>query len=70
MNVGEAAVLTVKTWPASRQDDAAYLLQLMEEAGTGVYRLSDQEREEVLQGLNSPVVSAARLKSFRNRHTT
>jgi hypothetical protein len=64
----EEIIERVKTWPASRQDDAAYLLQLMEEAGTNVYRLSDDEREAVLQGLNSPVASTAKLKSFRARH--
>jgi type II secretory pathway predicted ATPase ExeA len=64
----EEIIERVKTWPASRQDDAAYLLHLMEEAGTSVYRLSDEEREAVLQGLNSPVASGAKLKAFRDRH--
>lgn len=58
----------VKTWPAWRQDDAAYLLEMMEQSGTSVYRLSDDEREAVREGLESPVVSDAELKAFRNRH--
>lgn len=37
----------VKTWPAWRQDDAAYLLEMLEESGTSVYRLSDEERDAV-----------------------
>ena len=58
----------VKTWPAWRQEDAAYLLEMMEESGTKVYRLSDEERDAVREGLDSPVVSDAELKAFRNRH--
>ena len=37
----------VKTCPAWRQQDAAYLLQVMEETGTKIYRLSDEERGAV-----------------------
>ena len=58
----------VKTWPEWRQDDAAYLLEMMEESGTNIYRLSDEERGAVREGLASPVVSDAELKVFRNRH--
>ena len=58
----------VKTWPAWRQEDAAYLLEMMEESGTTIYRLSDEERDAVREGLESPVVSDADLKAFRNRH--
>ena len=58
----------VKTWPAWRQDDAAYLLGMMEETGTKIYRLSDEERRAVDEGLDSDVVSDAELLAFRNRH--
>ena len=58
----------VKAWPKWRQDDAAYLLEMMEESGTTVYRLSDEERDAVREGLASPVVSDSELKAFRNRH--
>ena len=58
----------VKTWPEWRQEDAAYLLEMMEESGTKVYRLSDEERDALREGLDSPVVSDAELKAFRNRH--
>ena len=58
----------VKTWPEWRQDDAAYLLEMMEESGTKIYRLSDEERDAVREGLASPVVSDTELKRFRNRH--
>ena len=58
----------VKAWPEWRQDDAVYLLEMMEESGTKLYRLSDEERDAVREGLDSPVVSDAGLKAFRNRH--
>jgi hypothetical protein len=58
----------VKTWPEWRQEDAVYLLEMMEESGTKIYRLSDEERDAVREGLESPVVSEEELKAFRNRH--
>ena len=58
----------VKTWPEWRQEDAVYLLEMMEESGTAIYRLSDDERDAVREGLESPVVSDEQLKAFRNRH--
>ena len=58
----------VKSWPEWRQDDAAYLLEMMEESGTRLYRLSDEERLAVREGLESDVVSDTALKEFRNRH--
>lgn len=41
----------VKTWPASRQEDAALMLQEMERQGTDIYHLSDEERAAVQEGL-------------------
>ena len=58
----------VKSWPVWRQDDAAYLLEMMEESGTKIYRLSDEERLAVREGLDSDVVPDAALKAFRRRH--
>jgi hypothetical protein len=58
----------VKAWPAWRQDDAAYLLEMLEECGTSVYRLSDEERDAIQEGLASPVVTDREVKRFRNRH--
>jgi hypothetical protein len=43
---------------------------MLEESGTSVYRLSDEERDAVRGGLESPVVSDAELEAFRNRHKT
>jgi hypothetical protein len=57
----------VKRWREWRQEDAAYLLEMMEESGTTIHRLSDEQREAVREGLESPVVSDAEVKAFRNR---
>ena len=58
----------VKTWPAWRQEDAAYLLEMMEESGTKIYRLSDEERDAVREGLESPVATDGEVIAFRDRH--
>jgi hypothetical protein len=47
---------------------AAYLLEMLEERGTSVYRLSGKERDAVQELLASPVVSDGKVKRFRNRH--
>ena len=61
----------LKTWPIERQKDAARLLEAMEESGTDVYSLSDDERRAVDVGLDQAkrgeFVSDADLKKFRNR---
>ena len=41
----------VKSWPEQRQEDAARILEAMEQSGTEVYRLSDGERALVEVGL-------------------
>ncbi len=58
----------VKKWPAWRQADAVYLLEMLEESGTDMYRLSNDERSAVREGLASPAVSDADVEAFRNRH--
>ena len=37
----------VRTWPIERQEDAALMLLEMEAQGSGVYRLTDEERREI-----------------------
>lgn len=58
----------VKTWPAQRQDDVARVIERMEESGTEIYRLSDDERRLVDEGLASPIVSDDEMEKFWNRH--
>ncbi len=61
-------IARVKTWPAWRQQDAVALLETLEESGTDVYRLSEAERSNMREGLESRVVSDAELQAFRSRH--
>jgi predicted transcriptional regulator len=37
----------VRTWPLDRQQDAAEMLLRMEQQGTGVYELSEEEEAEI-----------------------
>jgi predicted transcriptional regulator len=37
----------VKTWPIERQQDAAEMLLRMEEQGTDIYELSEEEEAEI-----------------------
>ena len=41
----------VRTWPESRQEDAALMLLAMEAQDTDAYRLSDEERLDIEQSL-------------------
>jgi|GraSoiStandDraft_32_1057276.scaffolds.fasta_scaffold2852989_2 predicted transcriptional regulator len=62
----------VKTWPAWRQHDVARMIEAMEESGTEVYRLSDEERLLVDEGLDQAnrgqFVSDDDMEKFWNRH--
>ena len=62
----------VKTWPAWRQHDVARMIEAMEESGTEVYRLSDEERLLVDEGLEQAkrgqFVPDEDMERFWNRH--
>jgi predicted transcriptional regulator len=47
----DAVLDRVRTWPLSRQEDAAQVLLQMEASGTEVYHLSDEERADILAAL-------------------
>jgi predicted transcriptional regulator len=47
----DAVLDRVRTWPPERQEDAVRVLLQMEEAGTEVYRLSDEELADIEEGL-------------------
>lgn len=42
------------TWPSERQEDAAKLLMLMESQDESVYRLTDEQVEEVRRRMADP----------------
>jgi predicted transcriptional regulator len=47
----DAVLDRVRTWPPERQEDAVRVLLRMEEAGTEVYELSEEERADIEEGL-------------------
>jgi hypothetical protein len=61
----------VKSWPKERQDDAARVLEALEQSGTEIYRLTDDERAAVEIGLEQAkrgeFVSDADMEAFWNR---
>jgi predicted transcriptional regulator len=47
----DAVLDCVRTWPLSRQEDAAQVLLQMEASGTDVDHLSDEERADIQAAL-------------------
>ncbi|OGG72891.1 hypothetical protein A3A38_01635 [Candidatus Kaiserbacteria bacterium RIFCSPLOWO2_01_FULL_53_17] len=58
----------IKTWPKARQADVVRVIEAMEGAGTGIYKLSSEERRAIQASLDSNLVSDANVEAFRNRH--
>jgi predicted transcriptional regulator len=61
----------VKNWSPERQEDIAHVIEVMEQGGTDVYKLSSAERRAVDIGLaqakRGEFVSDSDLEKFRNR---
>ena len=49
----DAVLERVRTWPAERQEDAVRVLLEMEAEGTEVYKLSDDERAAIEEGIGA-----------------
>ena len=69
----ESSVLErAQHWPKERRREAERLLEAMEHAGTEVYRLSDEERQLVEEGLaeslRGDLVPDDEMEAFFNRH--
>ena len=68
----EQAIEKIKTLSKERQEYAAEVLEQIAEAGDEVYRLSDEERRLVREGLAEldagDVVSDAEMAEFWKRH--
>jgi predicted transcriptional regulator len=47
----DAVLERVRTWPPERQEDAVRVLLEMEAQGTEVYKLSDDERAAIEEGM-------------------
>jgi DNA-binding PadR family transcriptional regulator len=57
----------VLTWPSNRQEDAAKVLMLMESADESVYRLTDEQVEEVRRRQADPNPRRLTLDEFKER---
>jgi hypothetical protein len=57
----------VLTWPSERQEDAAKLLTLMESQDESIYRLTDEQVEEVRRRRADPNAVRLTLDEFNER---
>lgn len=68
----EDMLTKVKFWPKERQEHAARILEAMEQPGTDVYRLSEEEHVAVSEGLEQAkrgeFVSEDDMSAFWNRN--
>jgi hypothetical protein len=63
----KAVLDRVLTWPSERQEDAAKLLILMESQDESVYRLTDEQVEEVQRRRADPNAPKLTLDEFKER---
>jgi hypothetical protein len=63
----KAVLDRVLTWPSERQEDAAKLLILMESQDESVYRLTDEQVEEVQRRRVDPNAPKLTLDEFKER---
>ena len=63
----KAVLDRVLTWPSERQEDAAKLLMLMESQGESIYRLTDEQVEEVRRRRADPNARRLTLEEFKER---
>jgi DNA-binding PadR family transcriptional regulator len=63
----KAVLDRVLTWPSERQDDAAKVLMLMESQNESVYRLTDEQVEEVRRRRTDPNARKLTLEEFNER---
>jgi hypothetical protein len=63
----KAVLDRVLTWPSERQEDAAKVLLLMESQDESVYRLTDEQVEEVRRRVADPDARRLTLEEFKER---
>ncbi|GMO15126.1 MULTISPECIES: hypothetical protein [unclassified Bradyrhizobium] len=63
----KAVLERVLTWPPERQEDAAKMLMLMESQDESVYRLTDEQVEEVRRRRSDPNARRLTLEEFTQR---
>jgi hypothetical protein len=63
----KAVLDRVLTWPSERQEDATKVLMLMESQNESVYRLTDEQVEEVRRRRADPNARKLTLEEFNER---
>ena len=63
----KAVLDRVLTWPSERQEDAAKLLMLMESQDESIYRLTDEQVDEVRRRRADPSARKLTLDEFKER---
>ena len=63
----KAVLDRVLTWPSERQEDAAKLLMLMESQDESIYRLTDEQVDEVRRREADPNPRRLTLDEFKER---
>jgi hypothetical protein len=63
----KAVLDRVLTWPSERQEDAAKQLMLMESQDESVYRLTDEQVDEVRRRRADPNARKLTLDEFKDR---
>jgi DNA-binding PadR family transcriptional regulator len=63
----KAVLDRVLTWPDERQEDAAKVLMLMESQDQNVYRLTDEQVEEIRRRRADPDARRLTLDEFKER---
>ncbi|MDD1532924.1 MULTISPECIES: hypothetical protein [unclassified Bradyrhizobium] len=63
----KAVLDRVLTWPLERQEDAAKMLMLMESQDESVYRLTDEQVEEIRRRRSDPNARRLTLDEFKER---
>jgi hypothetical protein len=63
----KAVLARVLTWPSERQEDAAKLLMLMESQDESIYRLTDEQVDEVGRRRTDKNAPKLTLDEFKER---
>jgi DNA-binding PadR family transcriptional regulator len=63
----KAVLDRVLTWPSERQEDAAKILMMMESQNDSVYRLTDEQVENIRRRRAEPNPRSLTLEEFKER---
>ena len=60
----EAVLESIRSWPAQDQEELAEVAREIEARRTGLYRMTDDEREAVAKARQSPLASEDEVEAF------